>query len=69
MNVEFAAVRDEFRGEFTVIRGEIAAVRSESRSDTNSLRVHGDNRFYWIIGVMLTLFAIQNGVTVALLKF
>ena len=50
-------LRLEVRESLVVLRGEID--RSNTRADT---------RFYWTIGIIVTLFGIQNGVIITLLK-
>mgnify|MGYP006428737089 FL=1 len=62
-------LRQEARDFRVEVNSEFGTVRSEFRSELAQMRVHTDNRFHWLVGIMLTLFGIQNGVMIALLKF
>jgi signal transduction histidine kinase len=55
------ALREELREE---LRSEIASVRSEIAD----LRRESNNRFLWLIGIMVTLAGMQSALMVALLR-
>jgi hypothetical protein len=60
-------VRDaiqELRQDVRDLRGEMKDLRAEMRE----LRTDMTTRFYWLIGLMVTLTAMQSALMVALLK-
>ena len=71
---EIAELRGEFgqlRGEFGQLRGEFLQLRGEFgelRGEFGELRKTMDTRFYWTIGIMVTLFGTQTAVITALIK-
>jgi hypothetical protein len=70
---EFAVVRSETKAEFAAVRSEIGEFRTESRgefvtvrtefssvrTEMAQIRIHADNRFHWLVGIMVTLFGLQ----------
>lgn len=52
---EFAVVRSETKAEFAAVRSEIG----EFRTEMAQIRIHADNRFHWLVGIMVTLFGLQ----------
>ncbi len=45
-----------------------AAIRQSADGSRAEMQSQADTRFYWTIGIIVTLFGLQNGIMVALLK-
>ncbi len=76
---EFQNLRQETKAEFQSLRQDSRDLRSEMNEGFASIRqsadgfrteMHSlaDSRFYWTIGIIVTLVGLQNGIMVALLK-
>ncbi len=72
---EFAAVRQEMAQGFASVRQEMDGMRQSNeafRAEVNDrfdrAQARADTRFYWTIGIIVTLFGVQNGIMVALFR-
>jgi predicted nucleic acid-binding Zn-ribbon protein len=52
---EVRELRSEMRGEIGSLRGEISGVRSELGSEIRELRRDLNNRFFWLLGVQISM--------------
>ena len=65
---DLRALREELRSEIASVRTEIAQLRTEMYAQLEAQRREANTRFYWLIGIMVTLAGMQSALMVALFK-
>ena len=72
LRADMQDLRQELRQDMRDLRQEVQQDLRDFRQDLTNhkseVRTLVDNRFYWTIGIMLTLFTMQSGLMVGLLK-
>ncbi len=68
VRAEIQDLRKETRADIQDLREDTRDLRSEMGEGFAAIRQSSDHRFYWTIGVIVTLFGLQNGIMVAVLK-
>ncbi|MBT5058471.1 MAG: hypothetical protein HOM68_18160 [Gemmatimonadetes bacterium] len=68
LRADIQDLRQDIRDFRQEVQHDMRDIRQDLIDHRSEFRTLVDNRFYWTIGIMLTLFTMQSGLMVGLLK-